>query len=171
MLLYFTAFNATIITKQMIFMEYKMSYQHLLVPIDGSEISISALKQAASLAKKTEAKLTAMCLIAVDPFDSADFYSVSPMLKDYFVAAYEKAETTLAQAQQLCATDYGLDIETVIVKGEISAEHIVTVAENSDVDLVVMGSHGRKGFQRFFLGSLANEVLANTELPVLIIKK
>lgn len=148
-----------------------MSYQHLLVPIDGSEISLSALKQAAGLAQKCQAKLTAMSLIAVDPFDSADFYSVSPMLKDYFIAAHAKAEETLNQVKQLCATEYGLEIETVIVKGAISAEHIVTVAENSNVDLVVMGSHGRKGFQRLFLGSLANEVLANTELPVLIIKK
>lgn len=148
-----------------------MSYQHILVPIDGSEISLSALKQAASLAKNCQAKLTAISLLAVDPFDSADFYSVSPMLKDYFVAAHAKAENTLNQVKELCANEYGIDAQTMIVKGEISAKHIVTVAENSNVDLVVMGSHGRKGFQRFFLGSLANEVLANTELPVLIIKK
>lgn len=148
-----------------------MTYQHILVPIDGSEISMSALKQASGIAKGCGAKLTAISLIAVDPFNSADFYQISPMLKDYFIAAHEKAQHTLEQVKTLCATEYGLEIETQIVKGEVSADTIVEIAENIGIDLVVMGSHGRKGFQRFLLGSLANEVLANTELPVLVVKK
>ena len=47
----------------------------------------------------------------------------------------------------------------------------VTTAEELKADLIVIGSHGRKGFQKFFLGSFAQDVLGQTELPILIVKQ
>ncbi|BBF79038.1 MULTISPECIES: universal stress protein [Acinetobacter] len=147
-----------------------MKYEHILVPVDGSDISLAALKQAASIAKAFNSKITAISLLAVDPFSGVDFYYVSPVMKDYFVEAHAQAEETLAKAETI-GTELGIEIETQIIKGEVSSEGILQAAEDLKVDLIVMGSHGRKGFQKFFLGSFAQDVLGNTELPVLIVKK
>ena len=147
-----------------------MKYQHILVPVDGSDISFSALKQAASIAKVFGSKITAVSLLAVDPFSGVDFYYVSPVMKDYFVEAHAQAEETLAKVQNV-GNELGVEIETQLIKGEVSSEGILKAAEDLNVDLIVMGSHGRKGFQKFFLGSFAQDVLGSTELPVLIVKK
>lgn len=56
------------------------------------------------------------------------------------------------------------------MKGIVSAEGVVATATQYNADLIVMGSHGRKGFQKVLLGSFAQDVLSNTELPVLIVK-
>ena len=80
-----------------------------------------------------------------------------------------KAQETLAHVKST-ATVHGIEVETQIVKGEVSAEGIIKAAEDLKIDLIVMGSHGRKGVQKFFLGSFAQDVLGNTELPVLIVK-
>lgn len=148
-----------------------MTYQHLLVPFDGSDLSFSALKQAANIAKSVGAKLTAVSLVIADPNNPESMNSIAPMLKSYAIGAYEKATHLLEQAKTLCATEFDLEIETLVVEGQINAESIVTVAENTGIDLVVMGSHGYQGFKKLVLGSLAQDVLASTELAVLIVKK
>ena len=58
-----------------------------------------------------------------------------------------------------------------IVQFELAFEGIMTVSKKNGIDLIVMGSHGRKGFQKFLLGSFAQDVLKGTKLPVLIIKE
>lgn len=57
-----------------------------------------------------------------------------------------------------------------MIKGQVSAEGIAETATELKADLIVMGSHGRKGFQKMLMGSFAQDVLRNTELPVLIVK-
>lgn len=146
-----------------------MSYQHILVPVDGSEISFSAVKHAAQIAKAFDSQLTLVSLIAEDPFTGVDFYYSASIMKDYFIEAEANANKALATALEI-ATSLGAHAESKIVKGAVSAEGIVASATELQADLIVMGSHGRKGFQKFFLGSFAQDVLASSELPVLVIK-
>lgn len=63
------------------------------------------------------------------------------------------------------------EFETKIIKAEVSAKNIVKVAEELDVSLIIIGSHGRKGIQKLTLGSVAEEVLKISPLPVLIVKQ
>ncbi|SPL71460.1 universal stress protein [Acinetobacter stercoris] len=147
-----------------------MSYQHILVPVDGSKISFSAVEQAAAIAKAFNCQVTAISVVAEDPFSGADFYYSSVAIKDYLIQAYENAEKTLEQAKEL-AQKQGVTLNTEIIKGYVSADTINETAEDKKVDLIVMGSHGRQGFQKFFLGSFALDVLAQTVIPVLIIKE
>lgn len=58
-----------------------MNYRHIIVPVDGSEISLAAARQAAHIAKAFGSKLTAISLVAVDPFSGVDFYYISPVVK------------------------------------------------------------------------------------------
>ena len=147
-----------------------MSYQHLLVPVDGSQISLAAVKHAAQLAKEMNAKLSLISLISENPFDHADFYHASPVMKDYFIQAYSNAEQALLDAKQLAA-QLNVIAESEIVQGQVSASEVVDFAQERGVDVIVIGSHGRKGVQKFFLGSFAQDVLMASQLPVLIIKQ
>ena len=147
-----------------------MSYQNILVPVDGSEISFSAVKKAAIIAKAFNSQLTLISLVAEDPFTDADFYYSSSIMKEYFVQAYANAEKALKEALVIAQAE-GVEPTTQIIKGQVSAEGVVKTAEEKKSDLIVMGSHGRKGFQKFLLGSFAQDVLRGTQLPVLIVKE
>lgn len=146
-----------------------MSYQHILVPVDGSAISFSAVKHAATFAHRFNSQLSLISLIAEDPFTDVDFYYSSSIMKEYFIQAHANAEKALKEAQEIAET-LGIEPHIEIVKGSVSAEGVVEAAQKAQADLIVMGSHGRKGFQKFLLGSFAQDVLSTTELPVLIIK-
>ena len=147
-----------------------MSYQHILVPVDGSQISFSAVEKAAQIAKAFNAQLSLISLVAEDPFTDADFYYSSAVMKEYFVQARQNAETALKEASEI-ASQQDVNANTQIIQGQVSAEGISEAAQELNVDLIVMGSHGRKGFQKMILGSFAQDVLSKTDLPVLIIKK
>ena len=147
-----------------------MSYQNILVPVDGSDISLSAVKNAAQIAQAFGGQLTLISLVTEDPFSEADFYYPSPIMKEYFVQAYANAEKALKQAQAI-ASENGITANTQIVKGNVSEEGIIETAEKLKIDLIVMGSRGRKGFQKFLLGSFAQDALKGTKLPVLIVKE
>ncbi|MEN8991339.1 universal stress protein [Avibacterium paragallinarum] len=146
-----------------------MSYQNILVPVDGSEISFSAVKKAAIIAKAFNSQLTLISLVAEDPFTDADFYYSSSIMKEYFVQAYANAESALKEAVQI-TTEVGVEAQSKIIKGQVSAEGVVEAANEVKADLIVMGSHGRKGFKKMLLGSFAQDILSNTELPVLVVK-
>ena len=145
-----------------------MSYQNILVPVDGSEISLSAVKKAAQIAQAFGSQLTLISLVTEDPFTDVDFYP-SPIMKEYFIQAYNNAEKALQDAVQI-AQEQGITAQSKIIKGEVSEDAVVEAAASLKNDLIVMGSHGRKGFQKFLLGSFAQDVLKSTELPVLIVK-
>ena len=146
-----------------------MAYQHILVPVDGSQISYSAVQHAAEIARAFNSQLSLVSLVAEDPFTDADFYYSSAIMKEYFVQAHGNAQKALKEGQQI-AEAAGVTLSTKIVEGEVSAKHVVEAAQEMGVDLIVMGSHGRKGFQKFLLGSFAKDVLRSSELPVLVIK-
>ena len=146
-----------------------MSYKQILVPVDGSQISFSAVKKAAQIAKAFGGQLTLISLVAEDPLTDADFYYSSAIMKEYFVQAHENATKALAEALEFSKAE-GVDAQTLVIKGQVSAEGIAETATELKADLIVMGSHGRKGFQKMLMGSFAQDVLRNTELPVLIVK-
>lgn len=148
-----------------------MSFQNILVPVDGSQISFSAVKHAAEIAKAFDSKLTLISLVAEDPFNDSDFYYnySSAIMKEYFVQATANAQKALRDADAI-AQEMGVTAETRVVEGLVSAEGVIKTAQAAQADLIVMGSHGRKGFQKLLLGSFATDVLRHTELPVLVIK-
>lgn len=91
-------------------------------------------------------------------------------MKEYFVQAYANAEKALEKAKAIAAEN-GVIAIPQIIKGNISEEGILETAEKLKTDLIVMGSHGRKGFQKFLLGSFAQDVLKTTKIPVLVVKE
>ncbi|WOE32289.1 MULTISPECIES: universal stress protein [unclassified Acinetobacter] len=145
------------------------TYKHILIAVDESPISYSAVEQALSLAKELNAVVTIMSVIAVDPFVGVDFYKVAPAVTDYFMKAEENAQLRLKDIAHLFIRD-GIEVNMKIIRGVSAAEGIITIADEVCADLIVMGSHGRTGFKKMMLGSVAQNVLTLSPIPVLIVK-
>ncbi|MFU8927129.1 universal stress protein [Acinetobacter puyangensis] len=146
-----------------------MAYQHILVPVDGSDTSLVAVKQAADLAKAFGSKVTAICVLTLDPFIGVEFINTQDMREDYLKQARLGVQQILDQAKQQFAQE-GIDVDTQIVEGQIIHKEIVGAAEQLHADLLVIGSHGRKGIKKMVLGSVAQSVLGEISIPVLVVR-
>ena len=145
-------------------------YKHILVAIDESPISYAAAEHALDIAKLFGGKVTLISVIAVDPFSGVDFYKVAPAVTDYFMQAEQNALDRLNDLKQTF-TRLGIDLDIRIMHGLSPSEGILQTSKELPIDLIVMGSHGRKGFQKLVLGSVAQKVLGASEIPVLIVKE
>jgi len=147
-----------------------MAYQHILLAVDDSPISYAALEHAEKLALAFNCKITVMSVIAVDPFKGVDFYKIAPAVTQYLFEAEKNALARLNDIQETLVHHGVTTVDTKVVREVPPATGILDVADELNVDLIVMGSHGRTGLKKFFLGSVAQEVLSISPLPVLIIK-
>lgn len=141
---------------------------HVLVPVDNSAHSTDALEFACT--EYGDATVTALHVV-----DPGDFYG-STGIEGGAMTNYEeiqkhhetRAEELLEQARRQAA-DYGVEIETDHVIGGISPS-IVDYADEHDVDLIAIGSHGRTGASRILLGSVAEKVARRSPVPVTIVR-
>ncbi len=145
-------------------------YKQILVPVDESPISYSAVEHALALAKSQDAHVTIVSVVAVDPFVGVDFYAIAPAITEYFMQAEKSAQLRLEDIKQSFIRD-GIEVDTRLVHGVSPTEGILQVADELNVDLIIMGSHGRTGFKKAMLGSVAQNILTQCPIPVLIVKE
>ena len=145
------------------------SYSHILVALDESPMAYAAVEQALSLAQDLKSQVTIMSVIASDPFVGVDFYKVAPAITDYFMQAEKNAKERLEDVKQSFIRD-GINVQTKLIHGVSPSQGIIQVADEAGADLIIMGSHGRTGIQKVMLGSVAQNVLTQSPIPVLIIK-
>jgi nucleotide-binding universal stress UspA family protein len=143
-------------------------FKHILVPVDGSDTSLLAVAKAAGLAKTFGSTVTALYVLDPYPFTGvgADFaYGQA----QYINAA--KAEANIAlDAVRKAMDEAGVAVTTVVGEGHAVHEGIVRALEGTDIDLIVMGSHGRRGLERLMLGSVAQKVLGVVRVPVMVVR-
>lgn len=143
-------------------------FKHILVPVDGSPTSMLAVSKAGELAKAFGSQVTALYVIDPYPFTGvgADFaYGQS----QYLSAATAEANTAL-DAVKRSMEAIGVSVDAVLGEGHAVHEGIVRALENTGADLVVMGSHGRRGLEKLMLGSVTQRVLASAHVPVLVVR-
>ena len=145
-----------------------MAYQKILVAIDDSEISANVSQQAAQLAKALNSQITLVQVMTLDPY-LADAYLRMGQSNELIerVRSYVQENLTKAQKQ---FEELGQTVATQVVEGFSVHEEIIKAAQNLEVDLIIMGSHGRTGFKKFILGSVAQKVLGESHIPVLIVR-
>ena len=145
-----------------------MAYQKILVAIDDSEISANVIQQAAQLAKALNSQITLVQVMTLDPY-LADAYLRMGQSNELIerVRSYVQENLTKAQKQ---FEELGQIVATQVVEGFSVHEEIIKAAQNLEVDLIIMGSHGRTGFKKFILGSVAQKVLGESHIPVLIVR-
>jgi nucleotide-binding universal stress UspA family protein len=144
-------------------------FKHILIPTDGSRASAKAIKAGIALAKQVHARVTGFYGVGAVPYAAYG----EPMLVDRrsFArmerALFASGEAYLAQVGR-AARAAGVPFEPVVARTAATYQGIVDVARKRKCDLIFMASHGRRGFKRILLGSVTQQVLAHSRIPVLV---
>ena len=146
-------------------------FRRILCATDGSKRSAHAVKTAAALAHGSGALLT---LVHVTPDYRTPYYPDGVMIdwpseKDYKRDCKAAAEKVFEKDTAIALKE-GVQVETQHLFGDSPAEEILAAARKAKADLIVMASHGRKGFEALLLGSETQKVLARTNVPVLVVR-
>ncbi len=154
-------------------------YKKILVATDGSEYTKKAVIHAIELAKISEAELHAVYVISlISPPSSLDIKT------NYDPKSYSPTDVSIEGLKRILrqegdkairyvedlAKKEGLDVEKWIIEGQ-PAKEILKLAEEQSVDLIVMGTLGRSGIEKFLLGSVADKVIRGSGIPVLTVRK
>lgn len=138
-------------------------YKKILVPTDGSEFAKKAQKHALFLAEISGAEIIAISVTENNfvnglPLDD-EVYQLNQILK-------ERSEENLKEFDKLNENDLKI---THIVREGSPAKVILEVAKEENIDLIVIGSSGKSGFDRFIMGSVADKVVNSAKCAVLVI--
>ena len=143
-------------------------FKHILVPVDGSFTSRQALVKAVAIAQAFNSHVT--LIYVIDPYAftgmAGDF---SYGQTEYLSAASNEANEAITAAKQVF-WDNGLAVSGSVVEGQPIYQAILDTAESVNADLVVMGSHGRRGLEKLVLGSVTAQVLSHAHLSVLVVR-
>jgi nucleotide-binding universal stress UspA family protein len=149
-------------------------YSRILVPVDGSEAATAGLEEAIKLAESRDARLRLVHVVnelilaspfAVGTFDPVQYSAnVVEKLRDNGWAHLSEAESLVRR--------HGLEPESRLLEalGSPAGEEIVRHAKDWPADIIVMGTHGRRGIRRIVMGSDAELVLRTSPIPVLLVR-
>ncbi len=145
-------------------------FKKILFATDGSAASDHAAAMAVSLARVHNASLVA--LYVIDPYPYLGIGEMNPMgFQAYMGAAQEHAIKSFDTVKKLAAEGgQPVPLETRLVEDVAAHKGILQAADDDAVDLIIVGSHGRNGIERLFLGSIASKVTAHSSRPVLIVR-
>jgi nucleotide-binding universal stress UspA family protein len=145
-------------------------YQRILVPIDGSDTSNRGLKEAIRLARATGAHLRLLHVMDRISF-ATGFEAYASCNSDVVPLMKEAAEKILDDGSRL-AEAAGVLFDTLLIDNFALpiAERVEECLNEWKADLVVIGTHGRRGFKRFLMGSDAEQVMRRSPVPVLLVK-
>ena len=147
-------------------------YQKVLVPLDGSKLAECVVEHVKSIATGCQVP-TVVLLRVVEPFSPPTYFNLRHEMEteDTYRDAKEKAEAQAKNylsemAERLKAE--GITVENDMAYG-LPADEILNYAEQKQVDLIVMSTHGRSGISRWFSGSVTQKVVGQSLIPVLIV--
>lgn len=139
--------------------------KRILVPIDGSQFSDLAMDKAKELADAFGSKVT---LLYVNDFHQYIF-NYNPEAEEHYAEMFDKVSRDVLESGKKRLADLGDRLKFEIKEGNI-ANTIVDYANENDIDLIIIGPHGKGKIQRFLLGSVANKVATYSNKPVLIVR-
>jgi nucleotide-binding universal stress UspA family protein len=140
--------------------------QKILVPTDGSELSLQAMKGAVELAGRLGSHIVGVTV--VEPYAYASLSEYRPET----IAEYEQRADQLARERLAVlegqAKAAGVACETVVARSFSPYEAIIETATRTQCDAIFMASHGRRGLSAVLLGSETQKVLTHSHLPVMV---
>jgi nucleotide-binding universal stress UspA family protein len=147
-------------------------YNIILIGTDGSQLGDRALTHGLALAKTVGARVTVVT--ATEPWSALDMAmearkNISNPLLQFEAMAADVAQPIL-DAAMAKAKAAGVACDVAHVQNRHAADAIIETAEKTGADLIVMGSHGRRGINRLILGAQAYEVLSRCKVPALIVR-
>ena len=144
-------------------------FKHILLPVDGSDLSLMATRRAAEFASEIRAAIT---ILFVKPEYPVSYYGDGALIDPTTPEEFGKltrviAERNLKAAGEICAAA-GVTTTTVTETSDVPYEVITSTAEQKACDLIFMASHGRRGITSLLLGSETQKVLTHSKIPVLV---
>jgi len=143
-------------------------YSTILFPTDGSEESLEALDHALDIANRYEATLHALYVVDTG-YPYGDFDSVAIEWGRIVDALQQEGEQTLDEIERRAGRTDTAVVRTIL-EDNVIHRAILQYADQNDVDLIVMGTHGRRGIDRWLLGSVTERVMRTADVPVLTVR-
>jgi nucleotide-binding universal stress UspA family protein len=145
--------------------------QKILLPIDFSDASRRAVVVAAQLARRTQASVDLLHVWQPPPVTPHQLVFCPPsQLEEREAASRERAEATMAEFRARLE-EHGQSADHELLAVGDPAHEILALADRGAYDLIVVGTHGRTGAQRFLLGSVAAKVLRQAPCPVITVNQ
>src|SRR6185503_8631605 len=139
-------------------------FKHVLIPTDGSETALKAVRAGVALAAEIGARVTGYC--AQEPVPTR-IHGEGYVADKQMVAQFEKRAAEYAEAcvgaVDAEARAAGVPCKTLITKSAVPYRGIIDAAEKKSCDAIFMASHGERGLMRILLGSVTQEVLTHTK--------
>jgi nucleotide-binding universal stress UspA family protein len=145
-------------------------YRRILVPVDGSAASAHSLAEAISVARLTGGRIR-LLHVFVEPFEAVGIDGAMVCGADIHRLVHEGGESLLARAQEQVESQ-DIDVDTLLESagGGRICDIVAQVSRTWPADLVVIGTHGRRGVGRLLLGSDAEQILRLSPCPVLLVR-
>ena len=145
------------------------AYRRILVPVDGSATSLRGLSEAIALAKRERARI--FLVHVLDEF----FVMATPetaLYSDQVIEGLQRDGRRVLDKAEARVRAAGVAVTSVMPEtvGARAADEIVRQAKRLDADLIVLGTHGRRGIKRLALGSDAEQVIRSAAVPVLVVR-
>ncbi|GAA0508084.1 Nucleotide-binding universal stress protein, UspA family [Halorubrum aquaticum] len=146
-------------------------YERILIPTDGSDVAEAAVDHALDLAEKYDAEVHALYVVDID---SVNFGLGTEQVDRLKQGRFDEMEELKEKADEATGTvaERGAERDIDVVEhvaGGRPHKVIADYAEDHEMDLIVMGSHGRAGVRRALLGSVTERTLRSTHVPVLVV--
>ncbi len=142
-------------------------YKKILVPIDGSETAERGLQEAIRFATDQNAQI--QIVHVVDEFVMVSPYSV--VAENVIESLCTAGKSVLANAREIAqAAGVSADSRLIEAFGSAAGEHIVKAAKDWAADVIVCGTHGRRGLRRIVLGSDAEYLVRHAPVPILLVR-
>lgn len=140
-------------------------YRNIVIATDGSENSQRAISCGVEIAKLSGATVHALYVVDTPSIISETWTAGKEMVHEMIIREGKKV---LSKVKKIIE-DSGVEVKEVLLEGYPS-EEIINFAENNNMDLILMGTLGKTGLERFLVGSVAENVVRNSKVPVMVIR-
>jgi nucleotide-binding universal stress UspA family protein len=140
-------------------------YDRILVPTDGSDPALAATDHALTIAERFDATVHALYVVDIDGIAHEAPGLGLDALRDALRSEGEGATATVAER----AEERGIAVRQSVVEG-VAEDAVVDYADDEGIGLIVMGTHGRRGLDRYLVGSVTERVVRRTDVPTLVVR-
>ena len=138
-------------------------FEKILIATDGSEKNKTAIEEALRIGRGYGSTVFAVYVMDLSAFESA---SADVVIRDTWAVIQQEADAALDRIRTMAE---GVNLETVTLEGKPAPEIVKFAAENN-IDLIVIGTRGKRGLERLILGSVAEQVIRTAPCKVLVVK-
>jgi len=140
--------------------------KNILVPYDFTDFADVAFEKAIEIAQKFDVHITLLTVIGSEIDTTGMNYSRAQEASDKMAEKTKANLNSIKESQDV----ENINVSTSITHNDSNVNGVLSYAEKNDVDLIIMGSHGRSGFKKLVLGSVASGVTTKARCPVMVVK-